>query len=46
MLFKEVSAKTGQGIKDLFVDLGKIEVYRITGQSNEEKKVFNKKKGV
>jgi Ras-related protein Rab-5C len=46
MLFKEVSAKTGQGIKDLFVDLGKIEVYRITGQSNVEKKVFNKKKGV
>ena len=46
MLFKEVSAKTGQGIKDLFVDLGKIEMYRITGQSNAEKKVFNKKKGV
>ena len=46
MLFKEVSAKTGQGIKDLFSDLGKIELYRITGQSNAEKKVFNKKKGV
>ena len=46
MLFKEVSAKTGQGVKDLFKDLGKIELHRKTGQSNAEKKVFNKRKGV
>lgn len=46
MLFKEVSAKTGQGIKDLFSDLGRIELHRKTGQSNVEKKTFTKKKGV
>lgn len=46
MLFKEVSAKTGQGVKDLFKDLGRIELYRRTGQSNAEKKVFTQKKGV
>lgn len=46
VVFKEVSAKTGEGIEDMFRELGTIMLNKAFGKNPDKKEVFTKIMGI